>query len=147
MCTSFEWKFERIRMCQELIEAENWLNSKSNRASLEFFHSYIYKKACIMFIKKTSKLRISKNDLFMNQKGHILQKVGSIAPNDSPHDTGMSSHLPLWELALFLIVSPRLNFLNLGPKAIFFFSPPFCQSGCILCDHVMKAIKEWWFSV
>ena len=32
-----------------------------------------------MFIKKkTSKLRISKNDLFMNQKG------GSIAPNDHP---------------------------------------------------------------
>ena len=28
-----------------------------------------------MFInKKTSKLRVSKNDLFMNQKGHILQK-------------------------------------------------------------------------
>ena len=41
-----------------------------------------------MFIKKkTSKLRISKNDLFINQKGHILQKGGSIAPNDPspPH--------------------------------------------------------------
>ena len=38
-----------------------------------------------MFIKKkTSKLRISKNDLFMNQKRHISQKGGSIAPNDPP---------------------------------------------------------------
>ena len=33
--------------------------------------------------KKMSKLRISKNDLFTNQKGHILQKGGSIAPNNT----------------------------------------------------------------
>ena len=65
------------------MEAENWLNSKNNWASLELFHSYIHEKACIMFIKKkTSKLRISKNDLFMNQKGLILEKGGSIAPNN-----------------------------------------------------------------
>ena len=48
--------------------------------------SFLYiQKECIIFIKKkTSKLRISNNDLFMNQKGHILQKEGSIAPNDPP---------------------------------------------------------------
>ena len=35
-----------------------------------------------MFIKKkTCKLRISKNGLFMNQKKHILKKGGSVAPN------------------------------------------------------------------
>ena len=34
--------------------------------------------------KKMSKLRISKNDLFMNQKEHILQKGGSIAPKNPP---------------------------------------------------------------
>ena len=42
-----------------------------------------------MFIKKkTSKLRISKNDLFMNQKRHISQKGGRSHPT-TPHGTGM----------------------------------------------------------
>ena len=46
-----------------------------------------------MFIKKkSSKLRTSKNDLFMNQKRHILQKGGLITPNTPPpplNSTGM----------------------------------------------------------
>ena len=56
-----------------------------------------------MFIKKkTSKLRISKNDLFMNQKGHILQKGWSIAPNESSTVRAWST---CWILTLILVIT------------------------------------------
>ena len=50
-----------------------------------FVHNQLFGNLTRPTIKrKTSKLRISKNDLFMNHKGHILQKGGLIAPNDPP---------------------------------------------------------------